>query len=194
MQPRAYRQSRPAAVAVAVAVAATVGCGGGGAKPTPDLVRATDMTGDLEAAAPDMQTVKGPLPAGFLFGAAIDSYQGEGNYRPDGLTAQSNWSEWEALGKVMGMQTNPQGSGFYLKYESDLDAAKAAGLTAFRFSMDWARIEPVQGQYDQAAMDHYIAIIDAIRARGMTPLVTLFHWVVPTYVQSPKMGTDLFSV
>ena len=72
----------------------------------------------------------------------------------------------------------------------DLDAMQAMGLQAFRFSLDWARLEPTQGQYNLAEMKHVLDVIEGARARKMQVFLTFYHWSAPTDVSSP-IGCDV---
>jgi beta-glucosidase/6-phospho-beta-glucosidase/beta-galactosidase len=133
------------------------------------------------------------FPPGFDFGFATVAYQSEGTLRSDGTRVSSNWSEWEDLGKVARGERNDRGNGFLEAYEADLDRAASLGATAFSYAIDWARLEPERGRFDEAEIARVVRIVEAIRARHMRPLVVLFHWVTPTWVQSPKTGEDLLS-
>ncbi|OGQ26795.1 MAG: hypothetical protein A2138_03275 [Deltaproteobacteria bacterium RBG_16_71_12] len=128
------------------------------------------------------------LPAGFpesfSWGTAIAQWQAEGDEGEAG-PVDSNWSRWAALDKVKGEQRNPRGNGFHTGYQADIDRAASLGLEHFRLSLDWARVEPQPGVYDDAELTHFEAVLDAIRAAGMEPVLTLYHWTVPPWVQSP---------
>ncbi|MFA7209702.1 MAG: glycoside hydrolase family 1 protein [Parcubacteria group bacterium] len=139
------------------------------------------------------------FPEGFLWGAATASHQVEGN-------THNNWSEWEkknaerlageAKTKFAGWQQekfpemfNPQNyiSGracdHYNLYEKDFDLAKSGGHNAHRFSIEWSRIEPEEGRFDQKEIEHYRKVILALRERGIEPFVTLWHWTEPIWFQ-----------
>lgn len=124
------------------------------------------------------------FPEGFSFGTAIAQWQAEGDEGEAGAV-DSNWSRWAAMDKVKGQQRNPRGNGFHTDYQGDIDRAAALGLTHFRLSLDWARVEPQRGVYDDAELTHFEAVLDAIRAAGMEPVLTLYHWTVPPWVQNP---------
>src|SRR4051812_33780695 len=100
------------------------------------------------------------FPTGFLWGASTASYQVEGGIE------NCDWAEAAREGKVP-----PAGKAvdFYKRFESDFDMAKAIGMNAQRFSIEWARIEPVEGTFDEREIEHYRAVIKALRARGMEP-------------------------
>lgn len=130
---------------------------------------------------------------GFDFGFATVGYQSEGTITFDGGRCQSNWSEWEDLGQVQRKQRNDRGNGFFDHYEEDLDRSRELGATSFSYAIDWARLEPARGQFDERELDRIESIVRAIRDRNMKPMVVLYHWVTPAWVQSPRTGTDLLS-
>ncbi len=112
------------------------------------------------------------FPKNFIWGAATSSYQVEGN------NTNADWWPWE-------IATNHERSGeacrHYEFYEQDFDLAKSLHHNAHRLSIEWSRIEPVEGQFSQKELDHYIAVILALRARGIEPLVTLHHFTNPIW-------------
>jgi beta-glucosidase len=113
------------------------------------------------------------FPPGFLWGAATSAHQVEGDNRA------SDWWASEQAGEV------PFKSGdacrHYLLFEQDFDLAKAWGHNAHRFSIEWSRLEPRRGEWDLAALDHYREVIDALRTRGIEPVVTLHHFTNPAW-------------
>jgi beta-glucosidase len=113
------------------------------------------------------------FPPGFLWGAATAAHQVEGDNRA------SDWWAFEQAGSL------PFQSGdacrHYLLFEQDFDLAKAWGHNAHRFSIEWSRIEPRRGAVDLATLDHYREVIDALRARGIEPVVTLHHFTNPAW-------------
>jgi len=133
------------------------------------------------------------FPPNFLFGFATVAYQSEGTLRRDDTRVQSNWSEWEDLGKVQDGQRNDLGNGFRDGYAEDLDRAAALGANTFSYAVDWARLEPEQGVFDEKELKRIVDIITAMRVRGLKPLIVLFHWVTPAWVQSPKTGKDMLA-
>lgn len=123
------------------------------------------------------------FPEGFLWGVATAGYQYEGS---EG--SGSNWSEWEKAGRVK----EPSGKAIdgYARYAEDLDLAKGMGLSAYRMSLEWSRIEPERGRIDQSAVDHYKAQIAGAIARGLTPIVTLSHFSYPAWLDHPLGGGE----
>src|ERR1051326_5033578 len=141
------------------------------------------------------------FPKNFFFGASTAAHQVEGN-------SVDNLVQWEkdnagrlaqeAEGKfkdgipdwnaVKAQATDPQnyisgkGDNEYDLYPEDIKLMRQIGLDSYRFSVDWARIEPEDGKFDQKQMDHYIAEVKALRAAGIEPFVTLWHRAEPVWV------------
>ncbi|MDP3974843.1 MAG: glycoside hydrolase family 1 protein [Candidatus Jorgensenbacteria bacterium] len=138
----------------------------------------------------------------FYFGAATSSHQVEGGQKND-------WTEWEkrtAERKTRSAKGNPPAGGWpdyilrnfpnplqaenyisgaaadhWSRYEEDFDLAKKLGHNAHRFSIEWSRVEPEEGKFDEKALAHYRDVVRALRKRGMEPFVTLWHFTVPRW-------------
>ena len=113
------------------------------------------------------------FPAGFLWGAAAAGHQIEGN--------NSNSDTWFAEHVTPTVFKEPSGLACdsYNRWEEDLDLIRAMNLNTYRFSVEWARIEPTEGTFSEAELDHYEAIIDGAKARGFKTVVTLNHFTSP---------------
>ena len=131
------------------------------------------------------------FPADFLWGAATAAHQVEGG------NDQSDWWDWER--KPGTPVTEPSGSAceHYTRYPADIAMLASMGLNTYRFSVEWARIEPADGVFDQKELDHYRGVVDFVKARGLTPVVTLHHFTLPRWVAAEggwtsKRMPDLF--
>jgi beta-glucosidase len=113
------------------------------------------------------------FPEGFLWGAATAAHQVEGGNR------WNDWWEFEQAGQL------PFKSGdacqHYELFERDFDLASGWGHNAHRFSIEWSRVEPREGEWDFGALEHYRNVVRALRRRGMEPLVTLHHFTNPAW-------------
>ncbi len=108
----------------------------------------------------------------FLWGSATASYQVEGGI---------NNTDW-ALGAREGrLPVCGDATDHYNLFEQDFDIAKSLGHNAHRFSIEWARIEPEEGVFDDKEIEHYRTAIRALRMRGIEPMVTLWHFTLPTW-------------
>ena len=68
------------------------------------------------------------------------------------------------------------------RFEDDFKLAQNLGLTAYRFSLEWSRIEPSQGRFDNAALEHYREMILSLKSKGIEPIVTLNHFTIPLWL------------
>lgn len=121
------------------------------------------------------------FPQGFLWGASSSGHQIEGN--------NTNSDLW--LFEHVRPSIYPESSGdacnSFKEWRTDLRLAKALGLGAFRFSLEWSRIEPEPGEFSQAMLDHYKAIVDECHTLGLVPVVTFNHFTAPRWF-SAKAG------
>jgi beta-glucosidase len=122
------------------------------------------------------------FPAGFLWGAATSAYQVEGGSQPN------NWTAWESeLGRIFRDQRAGRACDWWSgRYVDDFDRAADLHHNAHRLSVEWSRVEPERGKFDGEALDHYNAVIAALRERGLEPMVTLHHFTNPLWVE--EMG------
>ena len=74
----------------------------------------------------------------------------------------------------------------YELWREDLDLARRMGLNAYRFSVEWARVEPVEGEFSDEALDHYEAIVDGCLERGLAPVVTFNHFTLAALVRRAR--------
>ncbi|HEY0932923.1 MAG TPA: GH1 family beta-glucosidase, partial [Trebonia sp.] len=124
------------------------------------------------------------LPPGFTWGAATAAYQIEGATSADGRGA-SVWDTFSRTpGKVRGGDTGDTACDSYHRYPEDADLLRSLGLSAYRFSVAWPRIFPDGGgALNQAGLDYYQRLLDALAERGIAPAATLFHWDLPQALQ-----------
>lgn len=115
------------------------------------------------------------FPQGFLWGSATSSHQVEGG------NTNNDWWRFEQQGRVKGREVSGDAVDSYHRYEEDLDLAAGMNHTVHRLSLEWSRIEPSEGVFDQAEIAHYAEVLRAARARGMKTFVTLNHFTVPLW-------------
>lgn len=113
------------------------------------------------------------FPHGFLWGAATAGHQIEGN------NVNSDWWAREQL--MPGMELSGDAVDSYHRYREDIRLLADAGLTSYRFSLEWSRIEPVRGHFSRAELAHYRRMIDFCLESGVTPVVTLQHFTTPQW-------------
>ncbi len=112
------------------------------------------------------------FPKGFFWGSATASFQVEGGIE------NNDWVEAGREGKVpiCGKATD-----HYNRFEEDFDIAKSLSHNAHRFSIEWSRIEPEEGRFDDREIEHYRKVLKALRERGLEPFVTLWHFTLPVW-------------
>ncbi len=117
------------------------------------------------------------FPKGFLWGAATAAHQVEGDNR------NNDWWEWERRdGTIADGTTSETACDQYNRYEKDFDLARELGHNAHRLSLEWSRIEPEEGVFSQAQIKHYRRVLEALRERGLEPMVTLHHFTNPLWL------------
>ena len=120
------------------------------------------------------------FPEGFAWGAATASYQIEGAVREDGR-GPSVWDTFSHRpGAVAGGDTGDVADDHYHRYREDVALLADLGVTHYRFSLAWPRLQPTgQGPLNPAGLDFYQRLVDELLARDIAPWVTLYHWDLP---------------
>lgn len=108
------------------------------------------------------------FPRKFLWGSATSAYQVEGG------NDNSDWEHWKV--RAGGACDH------YNRFEEDFDIAKNLNQNAHRLSVEWARIEPEKGKFDEREVEHYRQVLEALKKRKIRPLVTLHHFTNPVWV------------
>ncbi|XP_041764641.1 lactase-phlorizin hydrolase-like [Anopheles merus] len=127
------------------------------------------------------------FPANFLFGAATAAYQIEGAWNVDGKGP----SVWDTLTHthpelVVDGATGDRAADSYRLYRSDVEALEKVGFNYYRFSIAWSRLLPRgdRSSLNQGAVRYYNALINALLAHGIEPVVTMLHYDLPQYLQN----------
>lgn len=120
------------------------------------------------------------FPENFIWGAATASHQVEGN-------CTNNWSEFERgenarnAPNIKDNQKSGIACDHWNRYKEDIRLIARLGVSHYRFSLEWSKIEPQQGQFDKQALDHYSDLIDELIKAGITPVITLHHFTHPIW-------------
>ncbi len=107
------------------------------------------------------------FPKNFLWGSATSSYQIEGGIK------NCDWVKFYDAGRACD---------HYNKYEKDFDLLKRMNQNAYRFSIEWSRIEPEQGKFNRKEIEHYREVLNALKSRGIKIMLTLHHFTNPIWL------------
>ena len=116
------------------------------------------------------------FPNGFLIGAATAAHQVEGN------NIHSDYWAQELLPHTSFAEPSGLACDHYNRYEEDIKLLADSGLNAYRFSVEWARIEPEEGTFDEKEIEHYRKVIACCKTCGVEPIVTLMHFTSPVWL------------
>lgn len=111
-----------------------------------------------------------------MVGAATAAHQVEGN------NIHSDYWAMEHMKHTSFNEPSMDAVDHYNRYEEDIHLMAEAGLNTYRFSIEWARIEPEEGKFDQSEIEHYRDVLKCCRDNGIEPVVTMMHFTSPVWV------------
>jgi beta-glucosidase len=115
------------------------------------------------------------FPEGFVWGAATAAHQVEGG------NWNSDWWAWEHFPGSPCVEPSGDACDHYHRYQDDIRLLAELGFNAYRFSLEWSRIEPEDGHFSTAALEHYKRVCEYCRDHGVTPVVTFHHFSTPRW-------------
>lgn len=139
------------------------------------------------------------FPKQFFWGASTAAHQVEGGLSNDwavwelahakelAQTAHQRWAWLPAWHDIKHQVENPnnyvsgKGVEHFKRFREDFELLSKLNLNAFRFGIEWARLEPEEGEWDEAAVEHYRCYIKELRKRGIEPFLNIWHWTMPTW-------------
>jgi beta-glucosidase len=116
------------------------------------------------------------FPDGFTWGTATAAHQIEGG------NVNNDWWAFEHAPGSGCAESSGDACDSWERWEEDVDIVAGLGLDTYRFSVEWSRIEPAEGEISRAALTHYRRQCEALRARGVDPVVTLHHFTTPLWL------------
>ena len=126
--------------------------------------------------AADLAAPAAPLPAGFLWGTATSAHQIEGGNTND-------WTRFESVpGHIENGDTSAVAADSWQRMFDDIALMKQIHANAYRFSIEWSRVETTDGTWNEEAWSRYAEFAKALREQGITPMVTLFHFTLPLWI------------
>lgn len=112
----------------------------------------------------------------FLWGVATASHQVEGG------NIYNDWYEWEKEGHIKTGDSAIVACDHYNRYKDDFKLIKFLNNNAYRFSVEWSRIEKNEGEFDEKEIEHYIDMLKTLREMEIEPVLTLHHFTIPTWL------------
>ena len=116
------------------------------------------------------------FPDNFIFGTALASYQVEGGIY------NNDWTHWENKDNSVCAEPCNEACKHYELYKEDIDLLVDLGIRAFRFSIEWSRVEPQEGEYDLNEINHYVDKAKLLLEKNITPIVTFHHFTTPEWL------------
>lgn len=111
----------------------------------------------------------------FYWGAASSAYQCEGTESHGGKLCQNNWTNDTTKPSV------GTAAGNWQYYKEDVKNLKLLGLNSYRLSIEWSKIQPAEGIFDEDALQHYVDVVNELRRRNIEPMICLFHHTWPVW-------------
>lgn len=124
------------------------------------------------------------FPEGFLWGSATSAFQVEGN------NTHSDWWAWEQKTQPKEKQSG-EACDHYNRYEQDFELLKQLDHNAHRLSLEWSRIEPEEGVFNEAEIEHYKAVLKSLKGKNIKVMLTLHHFSNPLWL-AKKGGWESF--
>ena len=121
--------------------------------------------------------VEKKFPKDFIFGTAVASYQVEGGIY------NNDWTDWENNNSKC-EEPCAEACRHYELINEDIELIKSLGIKAFRFSIEWSRVEPEKNQFDQEAINHYVKKTNKLIKNDILPIITFHHFTTPKWVSN----------
>ncbi len=115
------------------------------------------------------------FPEAFLWGSSTAAHQVEGG------NVNNDFWDWEHAPDTSCAEPSGDAIDQYHRYDADFALLASLGQNAHRLSVEWSRIEPAEGEFSTAALDHYARVLDSVAAHGLTAFVTLYHFTLPRW-------------
>jgi len=116
------------------------------------------------------------FPNKFLFGTAVASYQVEGGIY------NNDWTIWENKSNSVCVEPCNEACKHYEMLDQDIELIKKLGIKAFRFSIEWSRVEPTEGNFDTDVINHYVEKANKLIANNIIPIITFHHFTTPEWL------------
>jgi beta-glucosidase len=131
-----------------------------------------------EAAQVAPSTSTRPFPPGFSWGTATAAHQIEGG------NANNDWWEFEHAPGTICAEPSGDACDSWDRWPEDVELVAGLGLDNYRFSVEWSRVEPAEGEISRVALEHYRRLCGALRQRDIEPVVTFHHFTTPRWLSA----------
>jgi beta-glucosidase len=128
--------------------------------------------------------VSNGFPDGFTWGTATAAHQIEGG------NVNNDWWDWEHKEGTLCAEPSGDACDSWHRWLEDIEIVASLGLSSYRFSLEWSRIEPAEGEWSHAALAHYRRIGEALLERGIEPVITFHHFTTPRWVVAAGGWTE----
>jgi beta-glucosidase len=115
------------------------------------------------------------FPAHFFWGSSTAAHQVEGG------NVNNDWWRWEHTPGSTAIESSGDGIDHWHRFDADFGLLSALGQNAHRFSIEWSRIEPAEGEFSYAALDHYARVLESLARHKLTAFATLYHFTLPQW-------------
>jgi beta-glucosidase len=116
------------------------------------------------------------FPDGFRWGTATAAHQIEGG------NVNNDWWAWEHDPDSGCKESSGDCCDSWHRWPEDVALLQELGFTDYRFSLEWSRIEPADGEFSNVALDHYARVCEGLREAGIAPVVTFHHFTTPRWL------------
>ncbi len=117
------------------------------------------------------------FPRSFEWGAGTSAHQFEGD------NTNSDWWAFEQTGAIARGEVSGKATDLYHRFAEDFSIARSLNLNAIKLSVEWARVEPEPGRFDEAALRHYEEVVESLASSGLEPFVVLHHFTSPLWLE-----------
>jgi beta-glucosidase len=124
------------------------------------------------------------FPDSFIWGTATAAHQVEGG------NVNNDWWDWEHKPGTLCAESSGDACDSWHRWQQDIDIVASLGLSSYRFSVEWSRIEPAEGEWSHATIAHYRRIGAALLDRGIEPVITFHHFTTPRWVVAAGGWTE----
>ena len=134
----------------------------------------------MTPAAPPPHTSELVFPPGFTWGVATAAHQIEGG------NVNNDWWAWEHDPDSGSLESSGDACDSFHRWREDIELVADMGLGAYRFSLEWSRIEPAEGEFSVAALEHYRRMCAACHGHGILPVLTFHHFTTPRWLAAAR--------